>query len=109
MCKKGAAKGYDSIQFLKHHVSACSKMGPTMNYELVSTKLKGMYACTSSDGKSDLVRKGWKGADACVCDEKKGYINCEGVPFLSWNPERPRPATLNGLFAELESAGQSRF
>ena len=88
MCEAAAKKGYDSIQFLKHHVSECKHCGDTMNYELVSTKLVGLYACTSSDGKSNLIRKGWKGANACVCDEQKGFINCAGVPFLSWDPAR---------------------
>ena len=90
MCEAAAKKGYDSIQFLRHnwHTPFCKGLGHTLNYELVSTKLVGEYACTSSDGKSALIRKGWHGGEACVCDERKGYINCAGVPFLSWDPAR---------------------
>ena len=95
MCQAAASQGYDSIQFLAHSVSECPKCGHTMNYELVSTKLKGEYACTSSSGHSDLIRRGWAGGDACVCDEKRGYINCAGVPFLSWDPKRGLPTALS--------------
>tara|TARA_B110000046_G_scaffold163648_1_gene178730 strand:- start:54 stop:473 length:420 start_codon:yes stop_codon:yes gene_type:complete len=97
MCTAVAKKGYDSIQFLQHDyvIKDCDVIGKVTNYELVSTKLKGLYACTSSDGKSSLIRKGWMGAEACECDVTQGYINCDGVPFLQWNPSRGLPAMLN--------------
>ena len=99
MCEAAAKKGYDSIQFIAHNTwSKCPNCGHTMNYELVSTKLKGMYACTSSDGKTNLIRKGWMGADPCVCDESKGYINCEGVPLLGWNPKHGTVLQLSKAF-----------
>ena len=99
LCTAAANKGYDSIQFLQHNIwknvkGRCMGISPITNYELVSTKLKGMYACASSDGKSSLIRKGWMGSEACECDEAKGYINCNGVPFLGWNPSRGLPAIL---------------
>ena len=103
MCAAAAKKGYDSIQFLQHSTGskACEHhdIGQNTNYELVATKLKGLYACTSSNGQSSLIRKGWMGAEACVCDEVKGYINCDGVPFLEWNPSRGLPAMLNRSIA----------
>lgn len=84
MCKKGASAGYDTIQFLAHSDGEFQCRGnkgtPTLNYELVSTKLKGMYACASSDGKSNLLRSGWMGSKPCVCNEKVGKLNCAGVP-----------------------------
>ena len=94
VCAAAAKKGYDSIQYLQHEVATCKDVPKVINYELVSTKLKGMYACTSSNGRSSLIRKGWMGADACECDEAKGYINCDGVPFLAWDPSRGLPAML---------------
>lgn len=51
-----------------------------MNYEIVSTRLKGMYSCMSEDGKSDLVRTGWQGARPCVCNNAQNNLNCQGVP-----------------------------
>ena len=77
-------RSYDSVQFLAHtdcEFKACNKNKGTafMNYEIVSTKLKGMYACTSSDGKSSLIRTGWQGANACVCDNSQNDLNCQGV------------------------------
>jgi len=85
MCNKAASAGYDSIQFLAHsdcEFKACNAHKDTryMNYEIVSTRLKGMYSCMSEDGKSDLVRTGWQGARPCVCNNAQNNLNCQGVP-----------------------------
>ena len=91
MCKKGAAKGYDSIQFLAHSdcefKQCAAKPGDRYpNYEIVSTKLKGMYSCTSADGKSNLIRSGWQGANPCTCNNAQNNLNCQGVPVQAVKP-----------------------
>ena len=84
-------RSYDSVQFLAH--SDCEfkqcrthKGTATLNYEIVSTKLKGMYSCTSSSGTSPLVRSGWQGANTCTCDNAQNNVNCKGVPVQSVKP-----------------------
>ena len=77
---------YDSVQFLSHtdcEFKRCNSQQGTkyMNYEIVSTKLKGMYSCTSSNGDSDLIRTGWQGASTCVCNNAQNDLNCQGIPI----------------------------
>jgi len=91
MSAKAAAAGYDSVQFLAHsdcEFKACRthKGTATMNFEIVATKLKGMYSCTSSSGTSDLIRSGWQGANTCTCDNSQNNLNCKSVPV---QPVRP--------------------
>lgn len=89
MCKKGAAAGWDSIQFLAHSDGEFGcRANPgqaSMNYELVSTKLKGMYPCASADGKSPLLKAGWH-SKPCVCSNSAAkFLNCQGVPTFAVN------------------------
>lgn len=91
MSAKAAAAGYDSVQFLAHsdcEFKQCrtNKGTATLNYEIVATKLKGMYSCTSQSGTSSLVRSGWQGANSCTCDNSQNDVNCKGVPV---QPVRP--------------------
>jgi hypothetical protein len=84
-------RSYDSIQFLAHsdcEFKACNKNKGTsvMNFEIVSTKLKGMYSCTSSDGQSPLLRTGWQGANPCNCDNSQNNLNCKGLPIEPVKP-----------------------
>lgn len=86
--RAAANAGYDSLQFLHHsdvEFRRCrDRPGQgSMNYEFVSTKLIGKYACASSDGKSNLIRAGWMGNKACICDNSQAYINCQGTPQYS--------------------------
>jgi len=86
ICKRGAAQGYDSIQFLFHSDAEFKRCRErpgqaSMNYELVSTKLEGMYSCASQDGKSDLLRVGFH-SKTCICDNSQEHLNCAGVPQL---------------------------
>lgn len=86
MSANASLAGYDSIQFLQH---TCSMMyGDCLNrssgflyfnIEIVSTKLTGSYACTSSTGRSPLIRAGWRAALPCTCDNTKDYLNCGEV------------------------------
>jgi hypothetical protein len=91
MARKFQAQGYDSIQFLAHtdcEFKQCNGQAGTryMNYEIVSTKLEGVYSCGSSDGQSALVRKGWMGSQPCKCNNKQNNLNCEGVPVQPVKP-----------------------
>ena len=55
-------------------------MKGVMNYEIVSTRLVGAYACTSVDGKSPLLRSGWMASNNCTCSNKaSAFINCAEV------------------------------
>ena len=88
MVEAAAAKGYDSIQILlvteePAWASPCAgAVGyGNLNYEIISTRLAGSHACGSANGTSSLVRAGWKGARACVCDNSKSHMNCAGVPY----------------------------
>mmetsp|Transcript_36798 Transcript_36798/g.83277 ORF Transcript_36798/g.83277 Transcript_36798/m.83277 type:complete len:166 (-) Transcript_36798:261-758(-) len=101
MCAMAAKKGYDSIQFL-YSGPSCGTMSPgtSMNYEIVSTKLEGLYTCASKDGRSPLIRSGWKGAGNCTCDNKLKHINCKDVPKLYALLEHaPRRVTRRCLLA----------
>mgnify|MGYP006145097855 FL=1 len=81
MCQKAAAKGYDSIQFLRHvdHVNyPCAKgIGAAwMNMEIVATKLVGSYPCGQAQGTATELRAGWNGNKPCKCDPNNPNTNC---------------------------------
>ena len=87
MCTKAAKQGYDSIQFLAHSDGGdygdCrkNKGTPYLNIEIVATKLVGENTCASNNGKSPLLKTGWKGSKGtCQCDNGKDNLNCAGVP-----------------------------
>merc|ERR1711907_921941 len=63
MCKAAAAKGFDSIQFIKHKDGVnypCAKKAgvPWMNIEIVAVKLTGTYSCGQAKGTASALRAG---------------------------------------------------
>ena len=85
---------YDSVQYLAHtdcEFKACNKHAGThsLNYEIQSTRLKGMYSCTSKDGKSKLIKAGWKGAQDCACDNGPNILNCNAAASHVKPPIQP--------------------
>ena len=87
MCRKAAAQGYDSIQFLAHSDGGdygdCRKNAGTsyLNIEIVCTSCVGENTCASNNGQSPLLMSGWMGAKGtCKCDNTKKNLNCAGVP-----------------------------
>ena len=85
MCGKGAKAGFDSIQFTAHtdcEFNHCNKQKGTvyMNYEIVSTKLVGIYSCASKSGTSPLIKSGWEGSKPCTCSNAPNELNCNGIP-----------------------------
>ena len=88
MCHLAAAQGYDTIQMTKAAPQMCPygknwTTSANMNYELVSTRLQGKFACASEDGLSPLIRTGWKGNRACTCNNTNSHtknLNCAEVP-----------------------------
>lgn len=103
MSKAAAAAGIDSIQFLAHldHYSYPCDTSHTgvagfsyMGLEIVGTKLVGTYACTAPQGAPSNIKKGWKASRACVCDNSKGYLNCQGVPQMGLHAQAPNVTTV---------------
>lgn len=83
MCRKAAAKGYDSIQFIQHPDGVnypCAKgIGASwMNMEIVAVKLVGTYACGQAQGTPASLRAGWNGNKPCKCDPSNPNTNCQG-------------------------------
>lgn len=81
MCKKAAAKNFDTVQFIKHQDAVnypCAKGigAPWMNMEIVAVKLVGTFSCGSAEGAPPTLRAGWKGTKPCKCDPKKPQTNC---------------------------------
>jgi len=92
MCKLARKKGFESVQFLKHvdHVNYQCDTKNTgtaglqyMGLEIVAAKLVGKYACATSIGAPPSVRSGWEASKACRCDNKKQFLNCQGVATMS--------------------------
>ena len=97
MAQLAASAGYDTVQFLAHvdHVSyQCDSHNtgvPGFDYmglEVVAVKLVGTYACGDVKGAPSVVRKGWGASETCICDNKKQFLNCAGVPTMSANLRR---------------------
>ena len=88
MCAVAADAGFDSIQMLASAPQSCSysssaAVKANMNYELVSTKLQGMYPCGSADGRSPLIKSGWMGDRPCTCNNTAAptlNLYCEESP-----------------------------
>ena len=81
MCQKAAAKGYDSIQFIKHpdgtNYPCAAGIGASwMNVEIVAVKLVGTYPCGQAQGTAAALRAGWNGDKACKCDPNNPNTNC---------------------------------
>lgn len=94
LSKAAAAQGYDSVQFLAHvdHVNyQCDTQNTGqagLNYmgvEIVGVKLVGLYPCGTPAGAPAVIKAGWQGAKACTCDSKQQFLNCQGVPALSYS------------------------
>ena len=63
--------------------SSSAAVKANMNYELVSTKLQGMYPCGSADGRSPLIKSGWMGDRPCTCNNTAAptlNLYCEESP-----------------------------
>lgn len=102
MCKKAAAAGYVSLQFLQHSdggdYGACRKNAGThyLNMEIVATNGYGENNCAGITKRSLPIKVGWEGAGgACVCSVGKD-LNCHGVPtartfaaLWGWNLSSP--------------------
>lgn len=87
MSRAAAAKGFDTVIFLKHKDNTnypCGKEKQVdakyMNVEVVAVKLKGTYACgTKQDHPSkDVLRAGWH-SKQCDCSNHYDDSNCGRV------------------------------
>ena len=81
MCQKAAAKGYDSIQFIRHpdatNYPCAQGIGASwMNMEIVATRLVGTYPCGQAHGTAAALRAGWNGEKPCKCDPNNPNCNC---------------------------------
>lgn len=106
LSKACASQGYDSIQFLAHVDHAnyqCDTQNSGnagldyMGLEVLACKLAGTYACSAAAGAPSVIRAGWQGSKPCACDNKNGYLNCDGVP------------TFTGLTSKGATVGLSKF
>ena len=88
MCTQAADKGYDSIQFVQHVTFG----GHITNYELVSTKLKGMYACASRTVMAQMEPENYldDAIGAATWSDRK---SCKRKAFFA-----PRSAKRDALF-----------
>jgi hypothetical protein len=81
MSQKAAARGYDSIQFIRHvdgtNYPCAAGIGASwMNMEIVAVKLVGTYACGQAQGTPASLRAGWNGDKPCNCDPSNPNTNC---------------------------------
>jgi hypothetical protein len=82
LIKAALAKGYDSLQFLKHDDQRCGNSA----VELLVLHGSGAQSCGGGVG----LRKGWAGVAVCACDPAKPCTNCGLDPLCGSSVE---PAT----------------
>ena len=81
MCRKAAAKGFDSVQFTQHpdavNYPCAAGIGASwMNMEIVAVKLVGTFACGVFIGNAPSLRAGWGGTKPCKCNHLELNTNC---------------------------------
>ena len=107
MCARAAKWGIDSVQFTKNAPQDCIGHNDTvevvanMNYELVSTRLEGLYPCASATGRSPLLRSGWHAHNNCTCNNSAPvlgrWLYCEEI--RSGLPRKLAPTTTTAVVA----------
>ena len=97
MSRAAAAKGYDTVVFLKHKDNTnypCGKEKQVnakyMNVEIVAVKLKGTYACGTEHGapSKEVLRAGWH-SKKCDCSNHFDDSNCGRVLRSIFPPRVP--------------------
>jgi hypothetical protein len=116
LCAAAEKAGVDTLQFTKHvdntnypcdtHHTGTAGL-EYMGLELVGTRMVGTYACGGAAGAPSTIRSGWAASRACSCDNRKDYLNCEGVPELRL-PAWGRAANLSSWMLRAQPSKRER-